>query len=123
VADEKSQISVVLNPQQLQLYSEIDPALPTILVKAALAVNRQEYWFAMTQGTYGFLLALAVIGGAVYLAMNGHDWVAGTMLGAGAVGMVTGFQISRLTGTTKRSLPGQPKTTTSKSTQEDTKHA
>jgi hypothetical protein len=116
VAEEQSQISVVLNPQQLRLYSEIDPELPGILVKAAVAVNRREFWFAFSQGTYGFLLALAVIGGSIYLAMHGHDWVAGTMLGAGAVGMVTGFQISRLTGTTKSSVPGQPKARATKTT-------
>lgn len=114
MTDERSQISVVLNPQQLQLYSEIDPELPAILIKAAVAVNRREFWFAFSQGTYGFLLALGVIGGSIYLAMNGHDWVAGTMLGAGAVGMVTGFQISRLTGTIKPSVPGQPKPQTKK---------
>jgi hypothetical protein len=109
VADEKSQISVVLNPQQLELYSAIDPALPAILVKAALVVNNQDYWFAMTQGAFGFILALAIIGGSIYLAMHGHDWVAGTLLGTGAIGMVTGFQISRLTGPKPASLPGQPK--------------
>lgn len=109
MADEKSQISVVLNPQQLQLYSEIDPALPAILVKAALEVNRQEYRFAMTQGTFGFILGIAIIGGAIYLGMNGQPWLASVLLGTGAVGMVTGFQFSRLTGPKQGSLPGQPK--------------
>lgn len=78
-----------------------------ILTEAAIEVNRQEYRFAMVQGAFGFVLALIVVGATVYLAMHGHDWVAGTLLGAGAIAMVTGFQVSRLTGNASTSHLGQ----------------
>ncbi len=105
MAEEMPKTSVVLSPQQLQLYAQIDRSLPVILTEAAIEVNRQEYRFAMVQGIFGFVLALTVVGASVYLAVRGHDWVAGTLLGAGAIAMVTGFQVSRLTGGAPSSVP------------------
>jgi hypothetical protein len=98
VADESRPTSVVLNPQQLKLYAEIHPELPLILTKAAIGVERRAFWFAMAQGAYGFIIAGSIVAGAVYLGMNNHGAVAASLLGAGAVSIVTGFQVSRLEG-------------------------
>ena len=39
----------------------------------------------------GFAIAVACIGAAMFLAVSGHDAVAGIALGAGAVGLVGRF--------------------------------
>jgi hypothetical protein len=106
VAEEKSnKIAVIPNPQMLQLYSEIDPDLPMFIIKAAAEFNSQEYRFAMTMGSFGFIISVIVILSAVYLAMNGHGTVAGTLLTAGMVGVVVGFQYARLSSSTPPSIP------------------
>jgi hypothetical protein len=44
----------------------------------------------------GGLLGLGLIGGFVYLVMQGHGGYATTLLGTGALSMVAGFRVVRL---------------------------
>lgn len=47
---------------------------------------------ATTRGQwFGFIVALACIGSAVYLAMSGEPWVAGILGGVGGIGLVGHF--------------------------------
>jgi hypothetical protein len=42
------------------------------------------------------ILGMGLIGGFVYLVMNGHGGYAVTLLGGGALSMVAGFRVARL---------------------------
>jgi hypothetical protein len=57
--------------------------------------HRQFLYAALSLGG-GILVALALIGGFIYLVMEGHPEAAGSLLGAGALSLVSGFLASRL---------------------------
>jgi hypothetical protein len=98
-------IAVVLNPQQLQEYSAVDPSLPALVTKAGMEAQHQKFIYATLALTFGFLLALAVVGGFVYLAMHDHPRSAAALIGAGVLGLVTGFQTVRLGGSAEHEPP------------------
>jgi hypothetical protein len=60
-------------------------------------------WFA------GFTGFLACVAGAIYLAMNNHDAVAGGMLGVPCLGVIGWFIRSRLSTSDQPTAPAAPK--------------
>jgi hypothetical protein len=92
-------VATVLNPQQLREYSNVDPSLPALITKAGMEVQRQKFLYATIALSFGFLLALAVVGGFIYLAMHDRPRSAAALIGAGVLGLITGFQTVRLGGT------------------------
>lgn len=100
-------VAVVLNPQQLQEYANVDPTLPALITQAGMESQRQKFVYATVALSFGFLLALAVVGGFVYLVMHGHPKSAATLIGAGVLGLVTGFQTVRLGGSAEHETPAK----------------
>jgi hypothetical protein len=58
--------------------------------------HRWTFIYALTALIIGGVIGLSLVGGFVYLVMNGHAKAAAALLGAGAVGMVAGFRSTRL---------------------------
>jgi hypothetical protein len=88
--------SVVLSPTLLNAYSQIDKSLPALVVQAQQIEATQEYKYALVGLLTGGVLMLALIGGFVYLVMMGHPRAAGTLLGAGVLGIILAFIRARL---------------------------
>ena len=86
----------VPNPDFLKLYAGISPDLPVLVMREWMARNRRPFIYAMASLIGGIVLALALVAGFVYLAMNDHGGYAVTLLGAGAISMVAGFRAARL---------------------------
>lgn len=62
----------------------------------AIQRDRNAFTFAFTGLIIGGIISSGLIGGFIYLVMQGHPTAAGSLLGAGAVGMVAGFRSTRL---------------------------
>jgi hypothetical protein len=90
--------AVVLNPQQLQEYSNVDPSLPALITKAGMDTQRQKFIYATLALAFGFTLAMSIVAGFIYLAMHDRPKSAAGLIGAGVLGLVTGFQTVRLGG-------------------------
>jgi hypothetical protein len=88
--------SVVLSPTLLNAYSQIDKALPALVVQAQQIEATQEYRYSLVGLLSGGILMLSLIGGFVYLVMVGHTGAAGTLLGAGVLGIILNFIRARL---------------------------
>jgi hypothetical protein len=58
--------------------------------------HSRAFTYALVSTILGAIVALSLVGGFVYLVMNGHPKSAAALLGAGALGMVTGFRSGRL---------------------------
>ncbi len=89
-------ISLVLSPAQLELFARIDPNLPVIITQAGMIERTQEYRYAVTALVCGFFAFVVLVGGFIYLVMQGHPTPAGLLLGAGTLGLVAGFVRARL---------------------------
>lgn len=91
----RKQTSVVLNPLQLEYYARVDPQLPALITEVRDRQLAREYRYAMMGlGIAGLGLVL-VIGGFIYLVMNGHPVSAGWLLGGGGTGLIAGFLRAR----------------------------
>lgn len=89
-------ISIVLSPEQLELFARVDPALPALVTQAGILARTQEYRYALVALFLGLAAFTMLIAGFVYLVMHGHDTPAGVLLGAGVLGLVTGLLTARL---------------------------
>jgi hypothetical protein len=89
-------IAAVPRPEVLQLYKEVDPGLPALLIQAADRQLEREYRYALQGQGIAAMGMVLVIGGFVYLVMMGHHEAAGSLLGTGLVGLVLAFLRSRL---------------------------
>jgi hypothetical protein len=58
-------------------------------------LQREFLYAVMALGVAGLALVL-VLGGFVYLVMQGHPTAAGSLLGAGVLGLIAGFIRARL---------------------------
>lgn len=87
--------AAIPGPDFLRLYSHIDPSFPMFVLHEWRARERRPFVYAMTGQIIGGVLAAALIGGFIYLVMNGHGYYAAGLLAAGAISMVTGFRIGR----------------------------
>ncbi len=92
----EEQTSLVLNPEQLALYLEIDPALPAIIVQARNQEIQRRFIYAMASLGAGVIVVLAIFSSFIYPVMNGHTEAASALLGVSVLGLVGGFVRSRL---------------------------
>jgi hypothetical protein len=78
------------------MYYDVSPDLPALIVLQWGYRHKRAFWFAWTGQVIGGLLAGSLIGGYIYLVMQGHPKSAGLLLGGGAVSLVTAFITVRL---------------------------
>jgi|HubBroStandDraft_1064217.scaffolds.fasta_scaffold724505_2 hypothetical protein len=84
------------NPAMLRLYKDVDPDLPKLIIEASDRQLEREYKYA-SRGQWISLAALAMaIAGFVYLVMQNHPKAAGVLLGAGVIGLISGYLNARL---------------------------
>jgi hypothetical protein len=84
------------SPELLEQLGNIHPELPMTVISEWKVRHARAYAYANHALLIGGILALALIGGFVYLVMNSHGYYAAMLLGAGAVSMVAGFRAARL---------------------------
>ena len=70
-----------------------------------MEVQRQKFLYATLALAFGFLLALSVVGGFIYLAVHDRPKSAAALIGAGFLGLITGFQTVRLGGAAEHETP------------------
>jgi amino acid transporter len=107
--------SVLEPPQVIEEYSKLVPDAPALYFKSF--IGESEHRRALEQaesdrldrivdarmGTanrgqwFAFILAMVLIGAAVWLAISGHDGVASVIFGTTIVGLVATFITGRLT--------------------------
>jgi uncharacterized membrane protein len=92
----KDQVSLVPSPEQLQKFQEIDPALPATLMQARDRELQREFAYAALALAVAALALILVLGGFVYLVMQGHPTEAKILLGAGVLGLIASFIRARL---------------------------
>jgi hypothetical protein len=91
----RTQTSVVLNPAELELYASVDPQLPALITQVRDRQLEREYNYAMMGLRIAGLGLFLVIGGFMYLVMNGHPQSAAWLLGSGGLTAIAGFQRAR----------------------------
>ncbi|MGH9607614.1 MAG: hypothetical protein ACRD3N_18130 [Terracidiphilus sp.] len=92
----KEQVSLVPSPEQLKHYQAIDPSLPPLLFHARDRELQREFIYAAMALGVAALALILVLGGFVYLVMQGHPTDAKFLLGAGVLGLIAGFLRARL---------------------------
>ncbi len=93
---QERQLGIVLSPEILQSYREIDQALPALIVEAIDGQLHQEYRYALGGQIVAGIALVLMAGGFVFLVMNGHETPAYVLLGAGVLNTVGGFLRARL---------------------------
>jgi hypothetical protein len=84
------------NPAILRLYKEIDPELPRLIVEASNRQLEREYRYA-SRGQWISVAALVMaFSGFIYLIMQNHPEAASALLGAGVIGLISGYLNARL---------------------------
>jgi hypothetical protein len=86
----------VPSPELLKSYQLLGKKLPEAVMAEWSSYHRRAFIYATVSLAFGGLIALSLVGGFIYLVMNGHPKSAAALLGAGALGMVTGFRSIRL---------------------------
>jgi hypothetical protein len=93
-----SKTAILANPSDLAKFAAIDPTLPVLVLQSSDRQLRREFLYAAMSLGAGLIALLAIVGGFVYLSMNGHPVTSGVLLGAGVLGLVAGIIRSRLRG-------------------------
>jgi len=88
--------AAVPSSELLKSYQALGKKLPEAVMAEWSSYHRRAFIYATVALTFGGLIALSLVGGFVYLVMNGHPKSAAALLGAGALGMVAGFRSTRL---------------------------
>ena len=92
----KQQVSLVPSPEQLEQFQKVNPTLPAqVLQVRDRELHREFVYAALALGVAAISLVL-VLGGFVYLVMQGHTTEAKILLGAGVLGLIAGFIRARL---------------------------
>ena len=92
----KQQVSLVPSPEQLQRYGAVDPELPALVLQVRNRELRREFVYAAMALGIAALALILVLGGFVYLVMQGHPTEAKILLGAGVLGLIASFVRARL---------------------------
>jgi hypothetical protein len=87
---------IVLNPEILQLYKQVNDSLPDLIVQAIDGQLKREYRYALGGQVVAGLALVLMAGGFVFLVMNGHERPAYALLGAGVLNIIGGFLRARL---------------------------
>ena len=109
LATRHEQFGVVLNPEILELYKQVDESLPGLIVQAIDGQLRREYRYALGGQIVAGLALILMAGGFVFLVMNGHEKPAYVLLGAGVLNVIGGFLRARLSdggGKGQKAKPG-----------------
>jgi hypothetical protein len=88
--------SLVPSPQQLQAYGEVSAGLPVLILKLVERDAQRDLWYALTGMITSSALFLSVVGAFVYLIMHEHPTAAGSLLGAGVLGVIQAMLRARL---------------------------
>jgi hypothetical protein len=92
----KEQVSLVPSPEQLKQFQAINPELPALLFQARDRELHREFIYAAIALGVAALALILVLGGFVYLVMQGHPTEAKILLGAGVLGLIASFIRARL---------------------------
>jgi hypothetical protein len=92
----KRQVSLVPSPEQLEQFQKVNPALPIQVLQARDRELHREFLYAAIALGVAALALILVLGGFVYLVMQGHPTEAKILLGAGVPGLIAGFIRTRL---------------------------
>lgn len=79
------------NPDIVERFERIAPGYGKMLLEQWAIRNRRAWLTPFLSMIFSYTLALALIGGFIYLVMQGHAKAALGLLGAGAIGLVTAF--------------------------------
>jgi hypothetical protein len=90
------QVSLVPSPELLEQFRRVDPALPALVLQARDRELHREFVYATSSLGVAALALVLVLGGFVYLVMQGRSSDAKILLGAGVLGLITGFVRARL---------------------------
>lgn len=90
-------------PETFSQYDHICPGAAREILDMAIREQRHRHFVERAESIYpflgmlaGFVVVSGCIGGAAYLAINGHDLIAGVLIGAQLLGVVYLFINSRL---------------------------
>jgi hypothetical protein len=93
---ERAPLGVLPPPELLEVFTRFGPEMPAKVLRLWGDAHVRAYRYAILSLVIGGLLGLALIGGFIYLVMQGHGTYAGVLQGAGALSMVAGFRSTRL---------------------------
>lgn len=100
---QNEQAGIVLSPEILKLYKDVNDALPVLIVQAVDGQLKREYRYAMGGQIAAGLALVLMAGGFVFLVMYGHETPAYALLGAGVLNTIGGFLRARLNDGNRRS--------------------
>ena len=92
----KEQVFLVPSPEQLEQFQKVNPALPAQVLQARDRELHREFVYAAIALGVAALALILVLGGFVYLVMQGHPTDAKILLGAGVLGLIASFVRARL---------------------------
>jgi hypothetical protein len=92
----KQQVSLVPSPEQLEQFQKVNPTLPAQVLQARDRELHREFLYAAIALGVAALALILVLGGFVYLVMQGHPAEAKILLGAGVLGLIASFVRARL---------------------------
>jgi len=92
----KQQVSLVPSPEQLEQFRKVGPELPGLVMQARDREIQREFFYAAIALGIAALALVLVLGGFVYLVMQGHPTEAKILLGAGVLGLIASFIRARL---------------------------
>jgi hypothetical protein len=92
----KQRVSLIPSPEQLQRYQAVNPELPALVFQAKDRQLHREFVYAALALGVAALALILVLGGFVYLVMQGHPTEAKILLGAGVLGLIASFIRARL---------------------------
>jgi hypothetical protein len=91
-----SRTAVLANTSDLAEFAALDPKLPALVLQSMDQQLKREFFYAAMSLGAGLIALLAIVGGYVYLSMNGHPVTSGVLLGAGVLGLITAIIRLRL---------------------------
>jgi len=69
----KQQVSLVPSPELLEQFQRLDPTLPALVLQARDRELQREFVYAAIALGVAALALILVLGGFVYLVMQGHS--------------------------------------------------
>jgi hypothetical protein len=82
--------------QLTQISRDLGPKMAELIVQIAARNQRGELLYATLSLLGGLIVAVAVIGGFVYLVVQGYPKAAGGLLSVGVLNMIGGFVRNRV---------------------------
>jgi hypothetical protein len=92
----EKQVPLIPGTEHLRALRGIAPGLPVLVVQVLDREHHREFIYAAMGLGIAALGLVLVLGGFVYLVMQGHSTDAKILLGAGVLGLIAGFIRARL---------------------------